>query len=340
MKSAYFRKIVFICLIIMSACLVLYQGMRFDRHSLQDLMSNITISENKTSEQIKLYPTEEGFIAFIPAELKQNATIFFTLFDHFVINGKVVKSGDRFPELKDGIAYEIDLFFWGENPAGSSSITCYHADSIASVYIKTSDNSTATIDSDKSKKIKANFRVINLDGTESCSGKCSLKARGESSFFLEEQKSYNLNANKEIEPFGMDSAKKWALIANWDVDVSNLKNKIAFDLADQLNLEFTPDSTFCNLYIDGEYRGLYLLAERATNHSGSVKTDDMRAEHKRRGNSEQHAETREETLRDGTKIQYQVSTAAADDISGGYVLEESQRYAENNDNYFVTVQNP
>ena len=57
----------------------------------------------------------------------------------------------------------------------------------------------------------------------------------------------------------MGKSKHWYLINNWR-DVSNLRHKLAYDLAGALGLSHT-DCTWVNVYYNGEYRGLYLLTE-------------------------------------------------------------------------------
>ena len=43
---------------------------------------------------------------------------------------------------------------------------------------------------------------------------------------------------------------------------SNMKNKIAYELARDSGLDFTPECEWIDLYLNGEYAGLYLLCER------------------------------------------------------------------------------
>jgi len=73
-----------------------------------------------------------------------------------------------------------------------------------------------------------------------------------------------------------DPAEKnrtWVLLAE-ATDGTFLHNRLAFDLALELGLEETAHSEHVNLYYDGEYRGLYLLAEKPEIGEGRVDEQD------------------------------------------------------------------
>ena len=58
-----------------------------------------------------------------------------------------------------------------------------------------------------------------------------------------------------------EMARTWVLLADY-MDPTRLHNRIALDLALEMGLEETSHSEFVDLYYDGEYRGMYLLAEK------------------------------------------------------------------------------
>ena len=59
----------------------------------------------------------------------------------------------------------------------------------------------------------------------------------------------------------MPAAKKWILLAN-ACDDSLMRNYLAFHLAKETNAVDAPDSAFVDLWINGDYRGTYLIAEK------------------------------------------------------------------------------
>lgn len=99
--------------------------------------------------------------------------------------------------------------------------------------------------------------------TGSGGGALEIKGRGNSSWwqFSTQKRAFNIKLDKKTELFGMDSSKKWCLIANF-MDRSNLRNKLAYELSARLGMTYC-ESVFVNLYLNGKYMGVYMLCERA-----------------------------------------------------------------------------
>ncbi len=90
-----------------------------------------------------------------------------------------------------------------------------------------------------------------------------LKGRGNYSWSFA-KKSFSLNLADGLNLCGMGKAKKWALVAN-HYDKSLLRNTVAGNVGKHLsNLAWTPDSKPIDVYINGSYRGSYILIERVT----------------------------------------------------------------------------
>ena len=82
----------------------------------------------------------------------------------------------------------------------------------------------------------------------------------------------NLTSNLEKKPFtftlsepagllGMRESRNWHLLAN-ATDGSHIRNKIMMDWANELQAEeYHPTGEFVDLFLNGEYQGLYLLTE-------------------------------------------------------------------------------
>ena len=112
---------------------------------------------------------------------------------------------------------------------------------------------------------------------------------------------------------GLESGTEWALLANYREDLQQLKNKVALDIAKRIGMKYTPDSTFVNLYVDGKYNGLYLLAQRVSVDGGSVKINDLEYDNK-------------------SAAKY---NTVPENISGGYLMEMDNRLSEE-DSWFST----
>ena len=98
----------------------------------------------------------------------------------------------------------------------------------------------------------------------------SLKGRGNSSWLLYEKKGYQIKFNKKVSVLGMPAAKKWVLLPN-ACDDSLMRNYLAFCLAKENEQISSPNAAFVDLWINGDYRGTYLISEK--NEIGSSRVD-------------------------------------------------------------------
>ena len=133
------------------------------------------------------------------------------------------------------------------------------------------------------------------DHETSCYGKAlyagidkpiSIKGRGNSTWKFD-KKPYNITFYKKDDYEKKDKtemipgvkAKKWSLIANY-LDNSQMRNKIAMDLANELGIGL--DTRFVDVWMNGEYRGNYLLTPKndyAAPDGGYVLESDNYYEH-------------------------------------------------------------
>jgi len=116
------------------------------------------------------------------------------------------------------------------------------------------------------------------------------------------------------------------LLANAYDDSVGLRNYIVYKMAIELGLEYSSDLRFVDLYLNGQYHGLYQLAEKID--ISRLDIGDLNAEN-RAINPILYAsdtfETSEEYSPDGSYRFWADMTSPAD-ISGGYILERN--YAE------------
>ncbi|MBQ2732992.1 MAG: CotH kinase family protein, partial [Clostridia bacterium] len=110
--------------------------------------------------------------------------------------------------------------------------------------------------------------------TDENGGSAAIHIRGNSSAASEPKSknkySYKLKLDTKADLFGFGESKHWYLINNW-FDVSALRNKLAYDFSGALGLPYT-QSTWVELYYNGEYRGLYLLTESIRIEDGRIET--------------------------------------------------------------------
>lgn len=103
--------------------------------------------------------------------------------------------------------------------------------------------------------------TITEPGGSVLSDNCQFKVRGNTTALSwVEKKAFTFKFAKKTEVLGMGKGKKWALIAN-AFDPTLLRNYKALSLAKQLGLAYTSECRFTELWVDGVFRGCYLLTE-------------------------------------------------------------------------------
>jgi len=96
------------------------------------------------------------------------------------------------------------------------------------------------------------------------------KGRGNSTWKMD-KRGYQIKLDKKQNLLGIGNgkSKKWVLLAN-QADRTLLRNKIAYDLGVETGLTNIPNSTFVDLYVNGEYIGNYLLSDKVETGSSRV----------------------------------------------------------------------
>ena len=124
----------------------------------------------------------------------------------------------------------------------------------------TLEDELSDIESDKSLKTKGKI-VIKDGGTTEYDGALEyIKCRGNSSFLLT-KKSYNIKLAAKTDMFGMGASRKYAVMPFY-FDFSSVREPVAALLGKLAGIEYCMDGSFVDMYVNGEYRGLFYLTER------------------------------------------------------------------------------
>lgn len=117
-----------------------------------------------------------------------------------------------------------------------------------------------------SDTIKHPDQIIDYEGL------IAVRYRGQSSYIVSPKKAYAIRAlnkplaeggkKKKSKLLGMRKGKKWAL-NHVRIDRSMIRDALSFELARPF-MEFVPQVRFCEVIVDGIYRGIYLLSEQTT----------------------------------------------------------------------------
>ena len=124
---------------------------------------------------------------------------------------------------------------------------------------------TGTDVTSKDTYISANISLCNTGSTayEMSGVSAGIRGRGNATW-THEKKSYRIHFTHKQQPLGLGDApdRTWVLMAN-HCDQSLLRNALAIDLANRLDgIGFNSSAAHVELYMNGEYRGVYLLVEQ------------------------------------------------------------------------------
>ena len=129
----------------------------------------------------------------------------------------------------------------------------------------------------KEEYILTAFSLEAPDGRSINEESVNIRGRGNTAWRVD-KKSYKLKFPSKIclanEAECATKAKDWTLIA-CHFDRSLVRNHIGYRMARALDgIEWTPYSEMVELYLNGEYRGIYMLAEQIEAKKGRVPVDD------------------------------------------------------------------
>jgi spore coat protein CotH len=131
-------------------------------------------------------------------------------------------------------------------------------DYVPKIYLTTKNNQT--IPHDKTVKIDGTFSLVDeVNEFVNIKNKTmKIKARGNSTLGMPKM-AYKVEFDEKLDLYGMGANKDWILLANY-ADKSLMRNYLAFNLAKSLGLKYTPSSMFVDVYLNGLYNGVYMLA--------------------------------------------------------------------------------
>ena len=107
------------------------------------------------------------------------------------------------------------------------------------------------------------------------SGSASIRCRGNSSFRWYDKKPYRIKLDTKHKLLGLDKAKSWVLLANYR-DVTDMMNTFAFEMGRALGLPYTNHTRYVELFLNGDYKGIYQLTEQIQQNKNRVAVSDDR----------------------------------------------------------------
>lgn len=215
---------------------------------------------------------EDRYYLFLPsfadhgnAELKQEPGA------DVRIDGQPLVSGQTCAALIPGQDYELEYTVQGQRHRGTLKLLC--SSGLPSVHIRTQSGNMNYIHQEKGNKESGSIHLYHADGTLSYNGNLSaISGRGNGTWSLD-KKPYSLTLTAAADLLGMGEADRWVLLANY-TDDSHLRNKMVYDFAADVGMPYAAQSRWVDLYLNGEYAGMYQLSERNEIHPQRVALEE------------------------------------------------------------------
>lgn len=231
---------------------------------------SLELATNDKKEEIHLWKQENGgYYCFLPSYAESAKVSIKLLTENEVrLDGVLLEDGmscNHFP-MEESLT--LIFFSWGVERR--STVTFMRSENIPAMYIDTQSGSMDFIHEKKGNEESGEMRLYLEDGTlDSFEEINSFNGRGNATWTKAEKKPYSITLSKEADLLGMGAARKWILLSN-ALEHSNIRNKLVYDFAKSVGMTYSPDAQWIDLYLNGEYAGLYLLCERNEVHPERV----------------------------------------------------------------------
>lgn len=184
----------------------------------------------------------------------------------------VPREGYRFVAWSDGLTARSRQ---GDTADASRVITAifdYELSDLPAVLLTTRTGRDVT---SKTDYIGGTLTLIGAGDENIDKSTVEIRGRGNYTWTAHEKKSYKIKFPSKIAPLSLgEKNRTWVLLANV-CDQSLLRNHTALQMIDEFDhIVHSPASTSVDVYLNGEYRGVYLLAEEITLSSAHVDLDD------------------------------------------------------------------
>lgn len=176
------------------------------------------------------------------------------------------------------------------------------------------------LEADKEKESGGKLTLYLPSGQKAFQGELeSMHGHGNSTWY-ENKKSWQIKLSEKASLLGMNPAKKWLLISNVK-DPSMMRNKLFLDMAKECGLPGALSCEWTDLYVNGEYQGLYLLSEKVDIASGRLEIGDLEGENKELNGDVKSYQNYTLAGAEETLLQGWFLYENPENIEGGYLLE-------------------
>ena len=185
-----------------------------------------------------------------------------------LVNNKVQISGETANDFTDILNYTVTTT---DGKSGQYEVDIAYFTGLPIIYLETTNGEE--IDS------KEDYFTGSLSMTggryfsDMASTKMKIRGRGNSTWGIHPKKPFQLKFDDKTELLGMPQDKKWIFLAEFS-DKTLIRNKIAFEMGYLSQLDYTPQSVFTEVVINGTYNGTYNITQKVEESDNRVLLGD------------------------------------------------------------------
>ncbi len=226
----------------------------------------IVVRIGTQQQEIRLYRDEEQLYIFVPGAA-DTASMWWN-YDEELYEVEVMGDGRKAGD-GDGLTIcsgedgeeKIRIKDIREESEEIYGLHLVQSASLPAVFISTQSGTMDWIHAEKGNRESGELLCVDGNGVPEYAGAMKkIAGRGNSSW-AEDKRSYTITLAEEAGMAGMPPAAKWVLQAN-ALDATRMRNKVTYDLARDLGLQYAIDSAYADLWLNGEYAGNYLVCEK------------------------------------------------------------------------------
>ncbi len=209
---------------------------------------------------------EDGKLLFFLPGCIEMEDICWSLESEYIvkIGERTFLDGSKLDGIEENMEYEAILCNKSENAETTKEaipVIFMKGSKIPCIRLDTASGNLEYIHEEKGNFESGVLQIWKADGQTDIIIKAqSISGRGNTAWDAI-KKSYTVKLDDAADILGMGMAKTWILNANY-YDGAYIRNQIGFEMAREGGIKYVPEEQFVDLYINGEYMGLYQLMEK------------------------------------------------------------------------------
>lgn len=241
------------------------EGVPITAAARNNLYAHAVSGADDTEAWVKWYKIDNTYWFFLPSSAKANDTValYNTYRNDLILNGTTIPGNSSASfSAEAGKTYRASI----EVLDLAINVQFLFSSAEAALWVNNTDSFSgysdffAYLQADKSNSVAASGAIATPDGKVESTDIKKMKGRGNTSWNAD-KKGFNVTFQSAITLAGMEKCKKFSLISNFQ-DAAMARNRILFDLSDEIGVPYSSDSRFIDLYTNGVYQGTYQMCQK------------------------------------------------------------------------------